>query len=243
MAEQMSWYGAGGRFRNKIYVGNLSSRTSEENIKQAFNKYGEVADIVLKYDFAFVEMANEKDMEEAIDALDGYECNGRSWLVEPARRGPSRAESHNTYTWQTGGGGGSGSGDWSRNTNHGGSRRGGAQDIHRRPAGMRPVRGEYRIQILGLSSATSWQDLKDWGRTAGESVCYGDVFVDCGRRMGIVEYNARDDYLYALKHLNGDTLHGKVLTVFKDGDAPPPVGADGSVGDRMNDMNKTQNHG
>ncbi len=53
---------------------------------------------------------------------------------------------------------------------------------------------------------TSWQDLKDWARQAGESVCYGDVFVDCGRRMGIVEYTTKDDYIYAIKHLNNDKL-------------------------------------
>ena len=69
MAEQMqmTWYGAGGRFHNKIYVGNLSSRTRDDDIRDVFIKYGDVVDIVLKYDFAFVEMENEKDMEEAIE--------------------------------------------------------------------------------------------------------------------------------------------------------------------------------
>eukprot|EP01084_Bolivina_argentea_P226312 382284_1 len=90
MADQMTWYGAGGRFRNKVYVGNLSSRTRESDIKTEFSKYGHVVDIVLKYDVAFVEMDNEKDMEDAIDALDQYEFHGRKWLVEPARRGPTR---------------------------------------------------------------------------------------------------------------------------------------------------------
>lgn len=66
MAEQ-TWYGAGGRFHNKIYVGNLSSRTRDDDIRDVFIKYGDVVDIVLKYDFAFVEMENEKDMEEAIE--------------------------------------------------------------------------------------------------------------------------------------------------------------------------------
>ena len=69
MAEQLTWYGAGGRFRNKIYVGNLSSRTRESDIKKEFSKYGHVVDIVLKYDFAFVEMDNEKDMEDAIELI------------------------------------------------------------------------------------------------------------------------------------------------------------------------------
>ena len=63
------WYGAGGRFRNKIYVGNLSSRTKESDIRTAFSDCGPVADIILKYDFAFVEMENERDIQPAIELI------------------------------------------------------------------------------------------------------------------------------------------------------------------------------
>ena len=66
---EVDWYGAGGRFRNKIYVGNLSSRTKESDIRQSFNKYGQVVDVVLKYDFAFVEFENEKDIQSAIELI------------------------------------------------------------------------------------------------------------------------------------------------------------------------------
>ena len=63
----MAWFGAGGRFQNKLYVGNLSSRTKEEDLRGSFSKYGDVVDVVLKYDFAFVEFGNDKDMEEAME--------------------------------------------------------------------------------------------------------------------------------------------------------------------------------
>lgn len=66
------WYGAGGRFRNKIYVGNLSSRTTEDDIKDEFEKYGRVVDVILKYDFAFVEMESDRDMEDAIELSVNY---------------------------------------------------------------------------------------------------------------------------------------------------------------------------
>eukprot|EP00484_Ammonia_sp_Unknown_P000431 CAMPEP_0197023574 /NCGR_PEP_ID=MMETSP1384-20130603/4243_1 /TAXON_ID=29189 /ORGANISM="Ammonia sp." /LENGTH=510 /DNA_ID=CAMNT_0042451807 /DNA_START=29 /DNA_END=1561 /DNA_ORIENTATION=+ len=227
--QQPSWYGSGGRFRNKIYVGNLSSRTRENDIKERFSKYGKVAAIVLKYDFAFVEMENEKDIDKAIDNLDEYDCHGRKWVVEPARRGPNhppKAPHHDNHRRNAFSNGYANDyppyGHYSGSTRGGfRSRRGNASTFQRKPAGVRPQRGDYRIQVLGLSSATSWQDLKDWARKAGDSVCYGDVFVDCGRRMGIIEYSSKDDYMYALTHLNKDKLHGKKLVVYKDGDIPP----------------------
>lgn len=94
---------------------------------------------------------------------------------------------------------------------------------------------------MGISSSTSWQDLKDWARQAGESVVYGDVYVDNGRRIGIVEYGSRDDYEYAIKRLGclvhiicicilfyclfvcllaSCKLHGHSLRIFRDGEAP-----------------------
>lgn len=187
----------GGAPPQKIYVGNLSSRTREEDLRSTFSKYGHVVDVVLKYEFAFVEMDSRKDMDEAIDALDQHECHGRRWLVEPARRGPARHRGDLSFRGDRGGSG-----------------------MLRRPSGLRPSRGQYRIQILGLSSSTSWQDLKDWGRTAGNSVVFGDVIVEGGRRLGVIEYHNKDDYLYAVDHLNGDKLHGKTLSVYKDGEAP-----------------------
>ncbi len=66
-----SWRGSTGEQKNKIYVGNLSSKTPDSDIRRQFEKHGAVSEVVLKYDFAFVEMESRKDMEAAIE-LSGW---------------------------------------------------------------------------------------------------------------------------------------------------------------------------
>ena len=73
------------------------------------------------------------------------------------------------------------------------------------------------LQISGLSSSTSWQDLKDWARRqVGDSVVYGDVWVEKDHhRVGVIEFDNRNDYEHAVEHLDGQSLHGKVVTVYR----------------------------
>jgi RNA recognition motif-containing protein len=85
----------------RIYVGNLSYQTTENDISDLFGQVGEVesASIVMDRDtgrskgFGFVEMGNE-DADKAIAQLNGTELNGRSITVNEARpredRGGSR---------------------------------------------------------------------------------------------------------------------------------------------------------
>ena len=47
----------------------------------------------------------------------------------------------------------------------------------------------YRLIVTGLDSMTSWQDLKDFGRTAGKSVSFADVYTKRGNKEGIIEYH------------------------------------------------------
>ena len=54
---------------NKVYVGDLADNVEEEEIKQAFQKIGEVTEVELKSNFAFVHMADSNDVDEAIKAL------------------------------------------------------------------------------------------------------------------------------------------------------------------------------
>jgi cold-inducible RNA-binding protein len=78
---------------SKIYVGNLSFSTSNEDLTQAFAKYGTVrsAKIVTDRDtnrskgFAFVEMGNSTEAETAIMRLNGTELEGRSLNVSIAK--------------------------------------------------------------------------------------------------------------------------------------------------------------
>lgn len=76
-----------------IYVGNLSYRASEADLKAVFADYGEVKRVVLPTDretgrmrgFAFVEMMEDAQEDAAITELDGAEWMGRQLRVNKAK--------------------------------------------------------------------------------------------------------------------------------------------------------------
>ena len=75
----------------------------------------------------------------------------------------------------------------------------------------------YRLIVEGLDQMTSWQDLKDFGRTAGESVAFADVY--SGRRggkEGVIEYHDFEDFKHAAKYLDDARLNGVRVRVFED---------------------------
>jgi cold-inducible RNA-binding protein len=105
----------------RIYVGNLSYQTTENDISNLFGQVGEVesANIITDRDtgrskgFGFVEMGNE-DADKAIAQLNGTELNGRSITVNEARpredRGGNRGGGGGGYGRGGGGGGRGGRG-------------------------------------------------------------------------------------------------------------------------------------
>ena len=76
-----------------IYVGNLHFNVSEDELRKAFEEYGEVASVKIisdKYSgrskgFGFVEMLNDNEAKNAIDNLNGTEIKGRAVNVNQAR--------------------------------------------------------------------------------------------------------------------------------------------------------------
>lgn len=76
-----------------IYVANISYNTSDEDIKDLFTEYGEVAFAKIIKDrdsgrskgFGFVEMPNDEHAKSAIEGLDGREVDGRPLKVNVAR--------------------------------------------------------------------------------------------------------------------------------------------------------------
>jgi cold-inducible RNA-binding protein len=76
-----------------IFVGNLSFNTNEDELRQAFEAYGQVDRVSILTDrdtgrsrgFGFVEMANNEDGEKAIAALNGAQLGGRTINVNEAR--------------------------------------------------------------------------------------------------------------------------------------------------------------
>ena len=83
-----------------IYIGNMSFDTTEDQLRQAFEAFGEVSTVKLITDrdsgqpkgFAFVEMSAKDEAAAAISGLNGQDLNGRSLNVDEAK---PRAQSGN----------------------------------------------------------------------------------------------------------------------------------------------------
>jgi RNA recognition motif-containing protein len=71
----------------KLYVGNLNYKTTEETLKQLFAQYGEVTsvNILQGRGFGFVEMATPESAQEAKGKLNGSDFDGRKIIVNDAR--------------------------------------------------------------------------------------------------------------------------------------------------------------
>ena len=84
-----------------IYVGNLSDDVSEENLRQAFESFGQVTSarvIKDKYTgqsrgFGFVEMLEQAQAQAAIKSLNGKELLGKQMSVNEARPRTNRRSS------------------------------------------------------------------------------------------------------------------------------------------------------
>ena len=95
-----------------IYVGNLAYRTTEDDLRQEFERFGSVGRVDIISDretgrskgFGFVEMPNDDEAQAAIQALDGASIGERTLKVNEARERPPRGQ---------GGGGGFGGGGFS----------------------------------------------------------------------------------------------------------------------------------
>ena len=91
---------------NKLFVGNLSFNTTENDLQDAFAAHGNVVETNLMMDkmsgrprgFAFVTMSSAEEAQKAIDALNGAQLDGRALTVNVARPREERS----------GGGGGGG---------------------------------------------------------------------------------------------------------------------------------------
>ena len=104
----------------KLYVGNLSFRTTSEELRDAFASVGTVESASVIEDretgrsrgFAFVEMATPEEAAAAIEAFNGKDFGGRNLTVNEAKPRPDR-------------GGGGGRGGYGGGRGGGGGGRGG----------------------------------------------------------------------------------------------------------------------
>jgi RNA recognition motif-containing protein len=107
----------------RLFVGNLSFHTSEDDLQEAFGQCGEVVDLKIIQDretgrsrgFGFVTMGTPDAARKAMETLDGQEMDGRTLRVNEAEERRDRGG----FGGGGGGGGGFGGGGG------GGARRGG----------------------------------------------------------------------------------------------------------------------
>jgi cold-inducible RNA-binding protein len=77
----------------KLYVGNLSFETTENDLQDLFEPHGQVSEVALMMDrmtgksrgFAFVTMNDKAQADAALAALNGKEVAGRALTVNEAR--------------------------------------------------------------------------------------------------------------------------------------------------------------
>ncbi|MBC8095097.1 MAG: RNA-binding protein [Akkermansiaceae bacterium] len=108
----------------KLFVGNLSFNTTENDLQDAFAAFGTVTETNLMMDrmtnrprgFGFVTMSSAEEAQKAIDGLNGKDMDGRALTVNVAkpreeRSGGGGGGGGGRREYGGGGGGGGGGGD------------------------------------------------------------------------------------------------------------------------------------
>ena len=126
----------------KLFVGNLSFNTTENEIHEAFSAYGTVVEANLMMDrmsgrsrgFAFVTMSTPEEAQKAIEAMNGANLGERALTVNIARpkeerpRGAGGGGDRGPRREYGGGGGGGGGGGYGGGGSRGGGGGGGGRD-------------------------------------------------------------------------------------------------------------------
>ncbi|HVZ74032.1 MAG TPA: RNA-binding protein [Polyangia bacterium] len=82
----------------RLFVGNLSFNTNEDDLRDLFGQSGTVVDVKVVTDretgrprgFAFVEMSSQSEATQAIEQVNGRELGGRTLRVNEAEERTSR---------------------------------------------------------------------------------------------------------------------------------------------------------
>ena len=114
---------------NKLYVGNLSFNTTENELQELFSQAGSVQEVMLMQDkftgksrgFAFVTMGTEEEAQNAINQFNGKTVEGRPLTVNEARPREQRPPGGGGRGY---GGGYGGGGRFGGGRREGGQRRG-----------------------------------------------------------------------------------------------------------------------
>merc|ERR1712128_306325 len=184
----------------RLFLGNLGHDCRERDIEKFFHGYGDLKHVNIKGPYGFVELDDKGDAEDAIRDLNGKSFNGGSRIRIEYAQGNDRGGERD----RRGGGG------FERRDNRGGGDRSGGRQV----SDGKFKRTNYRLVVENLSSRTSWQDLKDFMRKAGD-ITY--TTVNRGNRgEGLVEFTDRGGMEYAIKELDDTKLDGNRIRLTEE---------------------------
>jgi len=184
----------------KLFLGNLGNDCRQRDIERLFDGFGELRNVNIKGQYGFLELDDKRDAEDAIREVNGKSFNGGSRIRVEYASGNDRGGDRD----RRGGGDRNGYGDRDRDNRGRG----------RQVSDGKFRRTNYRLVVENLSSRTSWQDLKDFMRKAGE-ITY--TTVNRGESgEGLVEFADRESMDYALKELDDTKLDGKRIRLVEE---------------------------
>jgi cold-inducible RNA-binding protein len=90
---------------NKLFVGNLSFNTTENNLQDAFAAFGTVTEANLMMDrmtnrprgFGFITMSSAEEAQKAIAGMNGKDMDGRALTVNVAKPREERSGARSRY--------------------------------------------------------------------------------------------------------------------------------------------------
>jgi len=190
----------------RAFCGNLPKDIQEKEVEDIFFKYGKIDRIDLRTEgrtpHALVTFESRDDCSEAIRGRNNYNYDGYRLDVRIPREDRSRSPPGRFGGDRRGGGRGGSPRRFDGPSRGGDGPRGARNDQGQatyNKVGGPSKRTDFRIVIRNLPRSGSWQDIKDHMREAGD-VMFADVLFD--DNVGIVEFAAEDDMIYAVKNLN-----------------------------------------
>ncbi|KAJ7620000.1 hypothetical protein DFH06DRAFT_71382 [Mycena polygramma] len=180
----------------KLYIGNLSNNTSNQELRQHFSQCGQITDSVVIVDrdtgrprgFGFVTFSSEQEAQAAIQQLNEQECNGRLLRVDLAKTQPGGGY---------GGGGGRGYGGGGGGYGGGGNSYGGGG-----------VLSKSKLYVGNLGRITTDDVLRDAFSQHGK-------VIDCiaMRGFGFVIFASEEQAHNAIHSMNGQRLDDRRIRV------------------------------
>ena len=189
---------------NRIWVGQISKKTSVDDVKSAFTQYGKIVDfkfVPKQYDsFAFIEYGSEEEATRALKMADGMKVGGSTLKVNSAN--PLKDSNDNDRP-RSGATRSSFYGDNNRQRS-----RSPEGDRRRRKSRSRSRERKrmFKVEIQNLPKDMTWQELKRLGGDYGKSLEFSRVVTERDSATGFLEFSDRKDATHIIESLNGKRM-------------------------------------